>query len=802
MNFLILRPKQRLEIYHSINDFFRDEKGVIPLKYLESLPEYIRRKEALYTFNLKILESSTMDRVKYLSLLSFKEALELGKPFLNQPEVELRLKMVETIVSTGRYYADDLDLILDFCLQRKNEPDPVRSAMIKALASLPPTKWLPEHLEKINLIISQAFKARDCSNITMLWCGELIINMILKYPDFASQQLPTIIERRGNFTFQNFESKITAEDILRLDNCLYPLLKTWIARDKAYVAISLISSFGCRIKPVHEKEKEKNGKQLNFVKLLINLTEDSRGNIAKLGLETLYKLHLIDEINILIPKLLSKDPSWIRVNIVSEHIAKYRQDLLDYYLVPRVYKNRFGSGKTAVVPEWHSDFIKWTATQQNAYAEYQRSILKSKKRDIWQLYNCVSKIIAMPSVDIDILFELAKVDSEDVALRDYTLQALGRADCGKGIGTLVNSLDSECGRIAIYALRRSILEMPEKEALQILKKIPRNKVTVAKEIVRLVGEFSGEESYKFLCQYIMIDDLHPDVKIAILRGFWNHLNTDEVWKYFYDVAKYDKKSVVRSTINIPPTGLSQKAKQNLCKHMTLLLKNEDAQVSTETVVRLAKMPIGYTHKTMYEALEKLLNDVDIKVCKYTAEAMIVSYIDDVERLVNTFSKVERGKVFESIVEAFSNCNNVNIYSMNKVVEELISEIIKLGKYPSQALRLAKNMLEPTKIVLTIERLNKAELFHWGVVDYNKNSWHGIMVKYSEEEVKGLEAKLRRSDSEIIRRLGLSILVEMAKYFSWTEDLYKILLLYKNDSSLWISEASELIEVAKYTIINN
>ena len=107
--------------------------------------------------------------------------------------------------------------------------------------------------------------------------------------------------------------------------------------------------------------------------------------------------------------------------------------------------------------------------------------------------------------------------------RDTALRMLGRMDGGQGVLLLLSALDDDRGRIAIYALRQALLQMPQTRAIALLKGVSATKVTVAKEVVRLLGELRTEESLQELLAW---NDrpLHRDVRIALLRATWDHLD--------------------------------------------------------------------------------------------------------------------------------------------------------------------------------------------------------------------------------------------------------------------------------------
>ena len=379
-----LKPEQRDALYQAIGESLRTDNGALPYEYVKVLHRQDREIEALHAFNLKLLETMPMVRLPYLSVLSFDNTLPLVTSYLNQPEGELRAQAVFALVQSGRYYPSELDKILDFCVKRENEQDPVRLSMMSALASLPPTRWSEEHLPKIKSIIAAALRARDCSYQTMQAAASLLLKILALHTDFVVAELPALVERMGSL-YMPLESSITDADMVRLDSCLHPLLKTWIARSRIHFATTLLVCFGHRIKSAYRLLKNE-GKQSLLIQLMIDITQDKRGHTARTGLDTLIRLDIREEISQLIPKLLKQDISWIQVNSVSDYLHRHRQSLLTPFLKPQVFKNRFASGNTAVLQSFDNWFVRWTANQQQIYANSLGDILNSEKRNAWELF--------------------------------------------------------------------------------------------------------------------------------------------------------------------------------------------------------------------------------------------------------------------------------------------------------------------------------------------------------------------------------------------------------------------------------
>ena len=99
----------------------------------------------------------------------------------------------------------------------------------------------------------------------------------------------------------------------------------------------------------------------------------------------------------------------------------------------------------------------------------------------------------MPSIDLAPLVQLARLDAPDQGLRDKTLEALGRADAGRGVPELMQALDDNRARVAIYALRRSLMNLRPSQVLDLLARAARQGHR-GQEIIRLAGDLRTDDA--------------------------------------------------------------------------------------------------------------------------------------------------------------------------------------------------------------------------------------------------------------------------------------------------------------------
>lgn len=780
-----LHASQRDALYRHGGEAWRRDNGALPLEFVRELSSATRQAEARHAFSSPLLAAEPMVRLPYLSCLPFQEALALAQPFLSQPDGELRAQAVAAVAGTGRYEASSLAAILDFCQARENEQDPVRLAMLTALAALPPSRWETGHLPGFSALIDAALRARDCSHQTMLAATQWLMSIITAHTAFVVDTLPRLVERMGgmgNLRQGYWESRLSDSELLRIAPHLMGLLETWIRRDRAQVALQLVFGFGCRAKAVD-----------SFINMLADLARDKRGNVARSGLEALARLGLRKRVAELVPHLVQADPSWIQVSTVSSHLHRRRQDLLTPFLSARVYKGRFPSGKAAFLPAYDHGFFRWTAAQQQCYAGELLDILTSTQRNAWELYGCVERYAAMPSIDLAPLIDLARLDSPDQGLRDKTLEALGRADAGRGVAALMQALDDSRARVAIYALRRSLMNLRPAQVLDLLGRAPRGRITVAKEIIRLAGDLRTDDAFAFLTRIESEPKLHQDVAIALTRAYWNFLDRPEVWPRLHGAARSGPPALARATIRIPPTGLSPDSQRALSRHLALLLGHSDAQIRKETLERLIAMPPGEGEPSLYQALAARLDDVDVSLVELAASALLGVYAASSPRkLASSFAGMTRAHSLAAVVAAYRRQLRRGQLELAASAGMLVETLLARRWHPGLALRLAFSILPPEAALALARQFDAAQLLHPGVVGDVLDALSDTVAGARLDPLIRVQAQLSAEGNARMRRIGLGLLCDLSTRTGWTQEMRQQLGVYRDDRDGWVSDAADLV----------
>ncbi|WP_237081648.1 HEAT repeat domain-containing protein [Myxococcus xanthus] len=132
----------------------------------------------------------------------------------------------------------------------------------------------------------------------------------------------------------------------------------------------------------------------------------------------------------------------------------------------------------------------------------------------------------------------ALVDDARPVVREKAIRVLARCDQGEGLPTLLRCLEDE-------------------RVLSLLSRVPLTRVRGAKEVVRLLGELRSDAAYERL---IALDGtrLHRDVRIALLRALWAHLEREPTWAIFARAVEGEEWVMAARLGDIPADRLGRR----------------------------------------------------------------------------------------------------------------------------------------------------------------------------------------------------------------------------------------------------
>lgn len=119
--------------------------------------------------------------------------------------------------------------------------------------------------------------------------------------------------------------------------------------------------------------------------------------------------------------------------------------------------------------------------------------------------------------------------------------ALGRKDGPGAMARLALDLrDTEKARMALYALRPKFKSMPPLAVSLLLDTVNKGRLSVAKEVVRQLGELRLPSGDVTLCEMFEAEKCHEDLRKAIVTALLHYASSHEIWDFYKEACiKYE-----------------------------------------------------------------------------------------------------------------------------------------------------------------------------------------------------------------------------------------------------------------------
>jgi hypothetical protein len=378
-------------------------------------------------------------------------------------------------------------------------------------------------------------------------------------------------------------------------------------------------------------------------------------------------------------------------------------------------------------------------------------------------------------------------------VREAALRALGRLDAGQGVATLLEALEDERARLAIYALRPALLALPAAEAIQRLQTVPLRKVTVAKEVVRLLGELPTEAAFGKL-QELDGRKLHRDVRVALLRALWGHLERPEAWEILQRAAGSEDGALLTNAVRIPADRLSEPAQRRLVSFLARLLGHPAPEVRTQVLQHCLVLPLADPEQVLLPRFLQGLRSALSGERQAAARALFTAYTDE-----------DAGAVTEGIRGLLDERR-----ALRAVLGELVMWVQSIHR--SRLLSLARAVLgvlatDPItaalRAELAVHALPWTELSEVLGEMASEGELHADALlaataalsqrQTDPDGLETLETALAASREERLRRLAVTALEALARRPpGWNEDRLARLRLYRADRSPLVAAAAQFL----------
>lgn len=751
--------------------------GTIGVDVLSHLPRDLREREARRHLEAcPSLASKPERKMAYARLLPFTEAKQVLAPLIGHPEGEERAKAQRVLLATLELDRGAMAEGLASVKARKFEQDPVRLAMFDTLANLPIARFAAEHLEAVAEVVQDALDAADLSSATSASVERLVVRLFRLDGAWGARWLAKLFAIRGSVSAWGLGDGLTRAEAEALSPALEQLADAWATRERAVAIVALAQSLGRRLAVVLPLQTalERLTRELPFV------------GVAAAALDLLRK-HDRARFTRLAVELLETDKSFALIPSVARLVSVHRQDLLPDLLRGEPMTGRFASGRTHWILDFDAGLGRWTSDQQRTYARSLGKLLADPERDVPTLRFAIARLVRLAFADAAAIVPFAA--DPRPPLREMAIRGLPWLDAAQGVPTLVEALGDDRARWAIYALRKVFSEMRRDEVLAALRAVPTKKVTVAKEVVRLLGEMGGSEA---LDELLRLDrpDTHRDVRIALLRALWDHLEAPRVWDVLTRAVADPDWIVASKLADIPLARLSDDAEARVASLLGDVLGRREPEARLDLLRRAAYLPLRDRNRVLFGKLLAHLAtpavDEATLALAATLQRMQASEVAQVAARLRDL--VPNRRTIPAMVSALA--ARLGPYSSSphlQVAEDLLLALRGDEAATSLYLQLGARVWAYPKVAAALSDLSARDLLHFDAMEA------ALAAVRASPHPDLLEASLTSHSDPRVRRLGLAALVHAAgPKEGWTKDRRSRLSRYQRDPSIAVSGPASFV----------
>jgi hypothetical protein len=489
-------------------------------------------------------------------------------------------------------------------LRLRNEQDPVRMAVLTELSGVPLSCFAPEHIPSLTELVSCVVEARDSSPTTRAALQRLAFRLMKGHaaePDgplfqFALATLKRLAGQAGNLALPPLERDLPRGAELHLVSTLLPMIRAAGERDSHALVITLAQALGRRAWNVDMLQA-----------LLEPATETSPEGAARVAM-TLW-LGPPRTRDVRVRKLLDRDETTVAIPPVFEHLHRRRQDWLDPFLQARRLRGRFSAGKAGWVPPASDGFHRWLPRQQEQLAALLVRIAEDGQRSAWERMSVLHALPRMPVVTVERLAPF--LASKDVPTVEAALGALAWLDRPEAaLPLLLENLEGDRARVAMYAIPRVASQVSGDTLSATLASLlgrEKLKVTVHKEVVRLLGAFRSARSLALLRQQSERPQLHRDVRIAVGHAARRMLDAEEAWELLDAMARSPDAYVAASLLDQSPAGLRPEVRPRYAALVLQVARHPELSVRRQAFRALLAWSPGAEEQVARAAAERILD---------------------------------------------------------------------------------------------------------------------------------------------------------------------------------------------------
>ncbi|WP_410873253.1 hypothetical protein [Nocardia sp. A7] len=512
--------------------------------------------------------------------LTWTEAKPALTEAIRRPTADERAIAYSHLV-TAAAGSRDPSVITDLLTQLarlRNEQDPVRTSALGAIAGIPMSLLIPDHLPGLEQLATDALQARDRSYNTSNAVGTLARTLLLHGSATAEAAFTAVALRIiGRLAELSIDPNLSGlhrnlprgaeQQILAT---LLPRLAADADRDRWDLCLSLADGLGRRAFDLPELQRL-------IVRACFASSDSTVRQAVRLALDApaTRDAHL-DE-------LLARDRSLITVPQVQSLIGVRRTDLLDALLNTRT-PGRFLSAKVVFVPMWVTGFHRWSPHHVDRYARLLYDYARGRAATPYERASAIRQLGRLPGSFARLMWF---VDNGELVDVEAALTALGASDEPEAaIGVLARHVGNDRARVAVSGIATCARWVaPDRLSRTLAPLLESPKVTARKEGIRLLAELRAPDAVPIIAGLATRPDAHRDVRRAAVFATRFLLDHDQTWALLHEAAA--DHAVAGAILDIRPMMVPVPQRQRFAASVRDLAADRDPRLAAPALNALS-----------------------------------------------------------------------------------------------------------------------------------------------------------------------------------------------------------------------
>lgn len=511
------------------------------------LPHALRQQEAARCLAIPAIQDARAQRLRFTSYLHLDESRDKLLAATRGSQSQDRATGWEALIHAHSMARVPLHEVLTHTSRLINEQDPVRLAALQAIAVIPGSRFVPQDGEHLLELARFIVEARDTSwgtRSAMLKIFKGLMTAHSHTPDssllrVAFEGILMLAQQAGILDMPSLADHISDETAAKLVDVMLPWLAETQKRAYNQNVLEFFRALGRRAWDIAPLQA--------LLEPIIWTDSTQRFNAARYWLAA---PHTRVERAL---SLLERDGSAFLISEVADVLHRQRQDLLSPYLNGVALRGKFASApRVYLVPRFHDGFHRWTVAQQRTFICTLKGLIRDAKQSTQTRASSIRLIAMLPACKLDDLSEF--IDLDEVAIKEAALGATVWLDQpNTALPILLEHTHGDRARVAMYAIPRLAKLLTADTLIQALDTLlarPRIKVTVAKEVMRLLGETRTQMAAERIKTSWEKPHQHRDVRIAILHAAYALIDFDEAQHIISSVSQCDEPEVCRAWLQM------------------------------------------------------------------------------------------------------------------------------------------------------------------------------------------------------------------------------------------------------------